>query len=80
MKTMTGKVVSTGMTKTIVVEVTRYVMHPMYKKNMRRSRKFKVHSEDTSISVGDTVKIGEVAPISKYKHFTLVEKITTHSV
>lgn len=75
MKSIVGKVVSTKMVNTIVVEVERKIVHPLYKKIMKRSSKFKVHCEDKAIKVGDIVKIISVKPISKMKHFKFVEKI-----
>lgn len=75
MKTLTGQVVSTGMNKTAVVQIERAVMHPLYKKSMRRSKRFKVHREGIDVAVGDMVKIASTRPISKEKHFRIVEKL-----
>jgi small subunit ribosomal protein S17 len=74
-KTMTGKVVSIKRAKTIGVEVIRFVMHPLYKKSLKRSKVFAAHNESLSVVVGDKVKIGEVKPISKTKHFIVLEKV-----
>lgn len=71
MRILTGKVVSTKMTKTIVVEVVRHRLHPLYKKIMKRSKRYKVHNENENVKVGDAVRIVETRPISKEKHFKL---------
>ena len=74
MKTNIGKVVSTKMNKTVIVEVVRERFHPLYKKIMRRSKRFKVHSETGNIREGDQVVIRQSPPISKEKHF-VIDKI-----
>lgn len=68
-----GTVVSTKMQDTIAVLVERYVMHPKYKKYMRRRKKYLVHDVGNTAKEGDLVEIRECAPISKRKHFTLVK-------
>ena len=75
MKMLTGKVVSDKMLNTLVVEVVRQSIHPLYKKILRRSKRFKVHNTDSKIKTGDTVKIAETKPMSKEKYFKVVEKI-----
>lgn len=75
MKNIIGKVVSNKMAKTIVVELERQTVHPLYKKIIRRTKKVKVHSEDGTLKVGDTVKIVSTRPISKEKHFKVVSKL-----
>lgn len=75
MKNIVGKVVSTKMDKTIVVEVERQKVHPLYKKIMKRTNKFKVHSEDGTLKVGDKVKIISARPKSREKHYKVVAKI-----
>ncbi len=62
-----GNVVSTKMDKTIVVEVERKYMHPLYKKFIRTTKKYHAHNEDASIKEGDKVKIRETKPMSKTK-------------
>ena len=62
-----GTVVSTKMDKTIVVEVERKFMHPLYKKFLRTTKKYHAHDENNSVKVGDTVKIRETKPISQTK-------------
>jgi small subunit ribosomal protein S17 len=70
-KTKTGSVVSDKMDKTIVVAVKIVVEHPLYKKRMRRTRKFKAHDEKNEARIGDTVRIAETRPISKEKTWRL---------
>ena len=67
-----GVVVSDAMDKTIVVRVERRVMHPVYKKFIRRSKKYSAHDETNSHKVGDIVRIQECAPISKTKSWTVI--------
>ena len=72
-KTRTGKVVSDKMDKTIVVAVEDHVKHPLYKKIVKRTYKLKAHDENNECKVGDTVKVMETRPLSKYKRWRLVE-------
>lgn len=74
-KTRTGVVVSDKMDKTIVVAIKTKVRHPLYGKMVNRTRKFKAHDENNECGIGDTVKIMETRPISKDKHWRLVEII-----
>ena len=74
-KTRTGVVVSDKMDKTIVVEIRTRVKHPLYGKIMNRTNKIKVHDEENQCGIGDTVKIMETRPLSKDKHWRLVEII-----
>ena len=67
-----GVVVSDTNDKTIVVRVERRFTHPLYKKTVRRSKKFHAHDETNSAKVGDKVRIQECAPISKNKRWTLI--------
>lgn len=69
----TGKVVSNKMDKTIVVAVERVVQHELYKKNIKRTIKFKAHDENNECNIGDTVKIMQTKPLSKQKRWRLVE-------
>src|SRR5947209_17362999 len=73
-RVLTGRVTSDKMDKTITVLVNRRVMHPLYKKFIRKSKKYAAHDEDNVCKVGDTVRIIECAPISKRKTWTLVER------
>jgi len=69
--TKTGVVVSDKMDKTIVVKVQRQYKHPLYKKIVRRHKKFKVHDEKNECGIGDMVEIRENKPISKDKRWVL---------
>jgi small subunit ribosomal protein S17 len=73
MKTKTGQVVSDRMEKTIVVAVETLVEHPLYKKRVRRTKKFQVHDEANQAHVGDVVRIGETRPMSKRKSWRLLD-------
>lgn len=72
-KTRTGVVVSDKMDKTIVVAVKDSVKHPLYKKIMKRTVKFKAHDENNECNIGDRVTIMETRPISKDKRWRLVK-------
>ncbi len=74
-KTRVGKVVSDKMDKTIVVSIETLVRHPLYKKIIKRTTKFKAHDENNECKVGDKVLIMETRPISKDKRWRLVEVI-----
>ena len=74
-KTRTGMVVSDKMDKTIVVAVIDNVRHPLYKKIVKRTVKFKAHDENNACGIGDTVMIMETRPISKDKRWRVVEII-----
>lgn len=73
-RVLKGTVVSTKMKDTITVAVERYVMHPKYKKFMRRTKKFLVHDAGNTAKEGAIVEIRETRPLSKRKHFTLLTK------
>lgn len=77
-KTMIGQVVSDKMDKTVVVLVEYRIMHPLYKKYVKRSKKFKAHDESNSCKIGDTVKVQSCNPISKDKTWNMVE-ILSHA-
>ena len=72
-KVREGYVVSDKMDKTVTVLVERRVMHPLYKKFIRRSKKYAAHDEANQCKVGDVVRIEECAPISKRKAWTVIE-------
>lgn len=72
-KVRTGKVVSDKMDKTIVVAVVTSERHPLYKRIVRRTAKFKAHDENNEARIGDTVVIMETRPLSKDKCWRLVE-------
>lgn len=71
-RVMQGVVVSDKMDKTVIVNVERRVMHPIYKKFIRKSKKYAAHDESNSVKVGDEVKIRECKPISKRKTWEVV--------
>jgi small subunit ribosomal protein S17 len=68
-----GSVVSARMAKTIVVEVTRRVQHPLYKRIIKKRKKFYAHDEASEAKVGDMVRIIECRPLSKLKRWQLKE-------
>ena len=74
-RTLTGKVVSDKMDKSIVVLIERRVQHPLYGKSIPRSTKLHAHDENNTAKTGDVVTIKESRPISKTKAWTLVEVI-----
>ena len=67
-----GTVVSDKAEKTVVVQVDRLIQHPLYKKFIRRSKKYMVHDSGNMKKVGDKVQIRECRPISKNKHWEVV--------
>lgn len=71
--TLTGRVVSNKMDKSVTVKIERLVKHPMYGKYIRRSSKLHVHDETNQCNEGDLVTIRQCRPISKTKAWTLVE-------
>ena len=70
-----GKVVSNKMQKSIVVAVERQVMHPLYKKYFRQTKKFMAHDENNDCQIGDVVRIIESRPLSARKRWTLLEVV-----
>ena len=74
-KSLTGKVVSDKMDKTIVVAVENLVRHRLYGKIIRRTHKFKAHDETNDATTGDTVEITETRPLSREKRWRLVRII-----
>ncbi len=72
-KTRVGTVVSNKMDKTIVVEITSRVKHPLYSKIIKRTYKLKAHDEENKCLIGDKVKVMETRPISKDKRWRLTE-------
>jgi small subunit ribosomal protein S17 len=71
-RVLAGRVVSDKMDKTITVLVDRRVMHPLYKKFIRRSKKYAAHDEENRCKIGDMVRIIECPPISKRKTWMLI--------
>lgn len=74
-KERVGIVVSDKMDKTIVVAVSERVRHPLYKKIVNRTKKFKAHDENNVCGIGDKVLIAETRPLSKDKCWRLVEVV-----
>ena len=69
---MKGVVVSDKMDKSVVVNVERRTQHPLYKKFIRRSKKYVAHDEDNACKEGDVVQIQECRPISKRKNWEIL--------
>ena len=78
MKTLSGIVVSNKMTKTVVVEVTRFRVHPLYKKAMKRTSRIKAHT-DTLIELGTAVKLVAIRPVSTGKHYKVAQVLTVNN-
>lgn len=74
-KTFKGKIISLKMDKTAVVKVIRRRPHPLYRKLIVRSTNYKADTQGLTLVVGQTVKIGEVKPMSKGKFFKILEVI-----
>ena len=74
-KTISGKVVSNKMDKTVVVAVQYNVQHPLIKKIVKRTVRLKAHDEQNSCNVGDSVRLMETRPLSKDKRWRVVEII-----
>ena len=74
---LSGKVVSSANNKTIVVEVTRRVKHKLYKKIVKKVKKYHAHDETNKYKIGDTVTIQESKPISKMKTWIVQSSNTT---
>jgi len=72
-RTVTGRVVSNKMDKTVTVLIERKVKHPIYGKYIRRSTKLHVHDEQNACREGDTVTIEQCRPLSRTKSWRLVE-------
>ncbi|MBI2832189.1 MAG: 30S ribosomal protein S17 [Chloroflexi bacterium] len=72
-KIMIGKVVSNNMQKTVVVTVVKPHRHPLYKKTLKKTTRYKVHDEKNQCSIGDMVKIIESRPLSKEKRWRVAE-------
>ena len=68
---LVGKVVSTACNKTITIEVVTYKKNPLYKKNVKTSKKYAVHDEENKAKVGDIVKVVSSRPLSKTKRYVL---------
>ena len=76
-KVRIGTVVSNKMDKTVVVAIETFVTHPLYKKQIKKTTKFKAHDEENACGIGDVVKIMETRPLSKDKRWrvtSIIEK------
>jgi len=71
-----GTVTSSKMQKTVVVTVERQVIHPLYKRVVRRAKRFLAHDEKNECRVGDTVRIQETRPLSRCKRWRVIEVIS----
>jgi small subunit ribosomal protein S17 len=74
-KVRAGVVVSDKMDKTVVVEVSRTLLHPVYKKHIRRRKRFMVHDEENRCRTGDRVMIVETRPLSRHKNWRVTKII-----
>ena len=74
-KVKTGKVVSDKMDKTVVIAIERLVQHPLYKKSIKKTIRFKAHDENNDSHTGDIVSVMETRPLSKDKRWRVVEVI-----
>jgi len=72
-KELLGLIVSDKMDKSVVVQIERFVQHKVYKKYMKRYKKYHAHDEKNECRIGDTVKIIETRPLSKLKRFRVSE-------
>ena len=71
LKIQTGIVISNKMEKSIVVKIERKIKHPIYKKTIKRSKKYVAHDEKNESKIGDIVQIAECRPLSKLKRYRL---------
>jgi len=76
-KIRVGRVVSDKMDKTVVVAIETSKRHPLYKKTMKRTVKYKAHDENNQCQLGDTVQIIETRPLSSQKRWRVTEIITS---
>jgi small subunit ribosomal protein S17 len=76
-KIRVGRVVSDKMDKTVVVAIETSKRHPLYKKTMKRTVKYKAHDENNQCQLGDTVQITETRPLSSQKRWRVTEIITS---
>lgn len=72
-KVRTGVVISDARDKTVTIEITMSIRHPKYAKTMERRRRLQAHDEQNDAHVGDTVRVVETRPLSKTKHWRVVE-------
>ena len=79
-KVREGLVVSNKMAKTVVVAVETRKVHPLYKKAVRRTKKYKAHDENSACKIGDKVRIVETRPLSKEKRWRVTEIVSTEKM
>ncbi len=79
-KVREGLVVSTKMAKTVVVAVETRAVHPLYKKAIRLTKRYKAHDENNACKPGDKVKIVETRPLSKEKRWRVAEVVSTKEI
>ena len=72
---LSGTVISSNSNKTIIVNVTRRIKHKLYKKIIRRSKKYHAHDENNEFKIGDNVSIVESKPISKLKRWKVLSNV-----
>lgn len=72
-KILEGRVVSDKMDKTVVVEITHRLLHPVYKKFVTRRKRYQAHDETNQCGIGDRVRIKETRPLSKTKRWRVTE-------
>lgn len=72
-KTRIGRVVSAKMEKTVVVEIEERRQHPLYRRTIRRTVRWQAHNEDPQAKLGDVVRIEESRPISRHKHWRVID-------
>lgn len=77
-RTVTGKVISDKMDKTVIVQIERKVKHPLYGKYLRRFSKMYAHDEGNTCKVGDVVMIEQTRPLSKTKRWNVLEIVRKH--
>ena len=75
-RVMQGKVVSNKMDKTVVVEVERRVLHPKYKKFMKKNARYHAHDENNDYQLNDLVQIQESRPLSKLKRWKVINRLS----
>jgi small subunit ribosomal protein S17 len=79
-RVLTGVIVSDKGEKTVVVNVERKVRHALYGKIIRRSKKYHAHDEGNEFKQGETVRIEEIAPMSKLKTWKVLDRVNTHAL
>jgi len=72
-----GQIIACNSFLTAIVEVKRLISHPLYRKRYHVSKRYKAHNPDNKYQVGDSVMITETRPLSKEKHWRIVEKLKT---